>query len=73
MKSADRFMIIIAAVIVFLLASTGITAVYWVVGGRFSWGIPLTIYLIVELYFAVLVVRVARKRPEQLAKELNRD
>lgn len=67
---ANRIIVVVSAVITFLLASTGLTAVYWVAGGSFERGAPLAVYLLVEFYLALLVINVAKKRPEQIAKEV---
>lgn len=69
MKSTERFIIVVSAIITFLLASVGITAIYWAMGGSFHVSWALGVYLIVELYLALLVLNVARRRPEQIAKE----
>lgn len=63
MKPIERFVIVVSALIIFLLASAGITAIYWTLGGSLKWGAGLAAYAGVELYLAYLVVVVARNRP----------
>lgn len=70
MNTSDRVVIVISAILTFLLASVGVTAIYLAAGGRFHWGVPLTLYLIAEVYLAALIFRIARRRNQEQRKEM---
>lgn len=68
MKPIDRVVIVVSAFITFLLASAGVTAAYWTLGGSFKLeldNVGLIVYALVELYLALVIANVAKRRPNQ--------
>lgn len=75
MKPIDRIAIVVCALITFLMASAGVTSVYyWALGGSFKLevgNVGLFVYALLELYLALVIINVTKGRSGRIQARRN--